>query len=216
MTISSSETVISALTRTGSPYPSSVISVPYRPFGIGRIASSIASRERSTMWSASGSMLARSNSVIMSRNRSAPVSLQLTSDRRSPLASTGLRELAPRIASRSALSVPRSRSFMCGKRTPSSWIDLASAVNPRPPTSTRWQVEASSATGSRSRKAGETTTKSNRCPVPSHGSLVTNTSPGRIPATGNRTRKCSTARAIVFTCPGVPVTACAIMRPRRS
>ena len=120
MTISASETVIRALTRTGSPYPSSVISVPYRPFGIARIASSIASRERSTMWSASGSMRVRSNSAIISRSRSAPVSLQLTSDRRSPLTSTGLRVLASRIARRSSLSVPRSRSFMCGMRTPSS------------------------------------------------------------------------------------------------
>ena len=34
--------------------------------------------------------------------------------------------------------------------------------------------------------------------------MVTKTSPGFIDSTGNRARKCSTARAIVLTCPGVP------------
>ena len=117
---------------------------------------------------------------------------------------------------RSSLSIPSLRSRMCGIRTPSSKMDFASAENPRPPTSMTWHVDARSATGFASRQAGDTTTKSKRCPVPSHGSLVTKTSPGLIDSTGNRARKCSTARAIVLTCPGVPVTAWAIMRPRRS
>ena len=114
------------------------------------------------------------------------------------------------------MSAPPSRSFMCGMSTPSSCTDLASAENPRPPTSMTWQVDARSATGLPSRQAGDTTTKSNRWPVPSHGSFVTKTSPGFIVSAGNRARKCSTARAIVLTCPGVPVTAWAIMRPARS
>ena len=71
-------------------------------------------------WSASGSMLSRSNSDIMSRRRSAPVSLQLTRDRRSPRTSTGLRVLARRIVMRSSFSTPSARSLMWGIRTPSS------------------------------------------------------------------------------------------------
>src|SRR6516225_1160629 len=56
--------------------------------------------------------------------------------------------------------------------------------------------------------------KSCRCPVPFHGSLVTKMSPGRMLAIGKRSMKWITARAMELTCPGVPVTAWAIIWPR--
>ena len=76
-----------------------------------------------------------------------------------------------------------------------------------------WQVEAKKPISFFLRNAGVTVTKSNRCPVPIHGSFVTSTSPGLSVCAGKRSRKCATAVAMVFTCPGVPVTACASMRP---
>ena len=82
--------------------------------------------------------------------------------------------------------------------------------------STRCAVQANIATMRPSMNVGDTTTRSYRWPVPFHGSLVTNTSPSRICATGNTARKCPTERAIVLMCPGVPVTACANIRPCRS
>ena len=42
-----------------------------------------------------------------------------------------------------------------------------------------------------------------------------NTSPGRIASIGNFVRKCFTQIAMALTCPGVPVTACATISPRR-
>ncbi len=99
---------------------------------------------------------------------------------------------------------------------PSSYTERASALKPTPPTSTVWQVDANSATGRPSRNTGVTMTKSNRCPVPIQGSLVTKTSPGRIDSSGKREKKCFTAAAIELTWPGVPVTACASMLPRVS
>jgi hypothetical protein len=168
------------------------------------------------MCAASVSSEASPNSAIISSNRRAPTSLHDTSDSTSPRASTGLRELACTIASRSSLSTPARKSRRCGMQVPSSNTERASAENPTPPTSMVWQVEANSATACPSRNTGVTTTKSNRWPVPSQGSLVTNTSPGCIVATGKRSRKCPTATAIVLTWPGVPVTACASMRPAMS
>ena len=48
------------------------------------------------------------------------------------------------------------------------------------------------------------------------GSLVTSTSPGRSVSTGKRSRKWIMPVAIELMWPGVPVTAWATMRPRRS
>ena len=76
-----------------------------------------------------------------------------------------------------------------------------------------WQVEAKKPMSFFFRNAGVTVTKSNRWPVPIQGSLVTSTSPGLSDSSGKRSRKCATAVAMVLTCPGVPVTACASMRP---
>ena len=63
------------------------------------------------------------------------------------------------------------------------------------------------------RNVGVTAVKSLRCPVPSQGSLVRKTSPSSIISSGYFARKLFTDAAIAFTCPGVPVTACASMRP---
>ena len=153
------------------------------------------------------------NSAIMSSSRRTPTSLQLIRDRMSPRASIGLRELAWTMASTSSFSTPPLASRRCGIQVPSSNTELASAEKPRPPTSMVWQVEANRATGWPPRNTGVTTTKSNRWPVPSQGSLVMNTSPASIEAKGKRCRKWPTAIAMVLTCPGVPVTACANMRP---
>ncbi|MCY1216723.1 hypothetical protein D9M72_286070 [compost metagenome] len=54
---------------------------------------------------------------------------------------------------------------------------------------------------------------SKRWPVPFQGSLVSSTSPSRSNSGGKTFRKCLTDSAIAFTWPGVPVTACAIIRP---
>ena len=66
------------------------------------------------------------------------------------------------------------------------------------------------------RNAGLTTVRSCRWPVPSQGSLVMKWSPSRIVSTGNFARKCPTLSIMELTWPGVPVTACASIRPRRS
>ena len=55
-----------------------------------------------------------------------------------------------------------------------------------------------------------------KCPEVNHGSLVMNTSPGSMVSTGCLAMKCPTPSAMELMCPGVPVTACASMRPRRS
>ena len=62
-------------------------------------------------------------------------------------------------------------------------------------------------------KVGVTAVKSFKCPVPSHGSLVRKTSPSSMVSSGYLSRKLLTDAAIAFTCPGVPVTACASIRP---
>ena len=90
----------------------------------------------------------------MSMRRRAPVSLALTSDRRSPLTSMGLRELARMIDSSSSLITPALRSFKCGMSVPSSKEELALADIPTPPTSMTWQVEAKIATGFLLKKTG--------------------------------------------------------------
>ena len=87
---------------------------------------------------------------------------------------------------------------------------------PSPPMSMMCAVLANSPTMRPPWKAGVTTVRSCRCPVPSHGSLVMKWSPGCITVAGNLRRKCPTASAIEFTWPGVPVTACASIRPSRS
>ena len=112
-----------------------------------------------------------------------------------------------------ASTSPAFANLMIGTLRPSSKTWLASAVRPRPPTSTTWLVDANNAIGWPARNAGVTSVKSCRCPVPCHGSLVMNTSPSAISSRGNALRKWPTERAIELTCPGVPVTACASMRP---
>ena len=103
-----------------------------------------------------------------------------------------------------------------GRRIPSSKTWFASAPKPRPPTSAMWLVAANSATGRPSRKVGVTTVKSLRCPVPSQGSFVMRTSSSPSVSTGKSRRKNPTEAAMALTWPGVPVTACASMRPERS
>ena len=85
----------------------------------GPLASSSASRRASSRRCSprAGPMPVRANSAIISRSRSAPVSLQLTSDRMSPLTSTGLRVFASRIVMRSSLSAPH-RAASCGGSAP--------------------------------------------------------------------------------------------------
>jgi hypothetical protein len=96
-------------------------------------------------------------------------------------------------------------------------IDLPpDGLAPMPPISTTCVVLANNATALPSLKVGLTTVRSNRCPVPFHGSLVISTSPVLERLDRNASRKWRTARAMVLTCPGVPVTACATMRPWRS
>ncbi len=82
--------------------------------------------------------------------------------------------------------------------------------------SAEWQVEAKKATQSRPRKTGEQIVTSFRCPDVFHGSLVMSTSPGSIVSMGKAARMCFIASAMELICPGVPVTAWATMKPRRS
>ena len=63
-------------------------------------------------------------------------------------------------------------------------------------------------------KTGVTIAKSFRCPVPFHGSLVMKTSPSRIVCSGIAQEMRDRLRHRVDV-PGVPVTACASMRPSR-
>ena len=74
-----------------------------------------------------------------------------------------------------------------------------------------WQVEAKKATQSRPRKIGLHTVTSLRWPEVFHGSLVMSTSPGSSRSSGYAARMCFMASAIELMCPGVPVTAWAIM-----
>ena len=64
-------------------------------------------------------------------------------------------------------------------------------------------------------KIGVSTVMSKKCPADSHGSLVVTTSPGFRLLANMRTR-CAPAIASELMWPGVPVLACATMRPRRS
>ena len=79
-----------------------------------------------------------------------------------------------------------------------------------------WQVEAKRATQSAPRKTGVQIVTSFRWPEVFHGSLVMSTSPGARVSTGMSASMCFMARAIELMWPGVPVTACATMKPRRS
>ena len=79
--------------------------------------------------------------------------------------------------------------------------------------STTWVVDAKRATMRPRWKVGVTAVKSFRWPVPSQGSLVRNTSPSSMVWSGYLARKLRTDAAIAFTCPGVPVTAWASIRP---
>src|SRR4051812_13420505 len=63
---------------------------------------------------------------------------------------------------------------------------------------------------------GVTTVKSLRCPEVSQGSLLIKLSPSCKVSQGYSLRKWRTAIAIVLICPGVPVTAWAIIFPRVS
>src|SRR5580704_1189885 len=65
-------------------------------------------------------------------------------------------------------------------------------------------------------KAGTMTVMSKKWPAESHGSLVISTSPGSRVCVGKASMKCLPAAASELIWPGVPVTACATMRPRRS
>src|SRR5215204_4230261 len=64
-------------------------------------------------------------------------------------------------------------------------------------------------------KIGVSTVMSKKCPAESQGSLVVTTSPGLRLLAKMRTR-CAPAIANELMWPGVPVLACATMRPRRS
>src|SRR4029079_11880803 len=64
-------------------------------------------------------------------------------------------------------------------------------------------------------KIGVSTVMSKKCPADSQGSLVATTSPGLRLLAKMRTRW-PPAIASELMCPGVPVLACATMRPRRS
>src|SRR3954464_3834517 len=64
-------------------------------------------------------------------------------------------------------------------------------------------------------KIGVSTVMSKKCPAESQGSLVATTSPGFRLLAKMRTR-CAPAIASELMWPGVPVLACATMRPRRS
>src|SRR5712671_2966796 len=64
-------------------------------------------------------------------------------------------------------------------------------------------------------KIGDSTVMSKKCPADSHGSLVVTTSPGLRLLAKMRTRW-APAMASELMWPGVPVLACATMRPRRS
>ncbi len=64
-------------------------------------------------------------------------------------------------------------------------------------------------------KIGVSTVMSKKCPADSQGSLVMTTSPGLRLLAKMRTR-CAPAMASELMWPGVPVLACATMRPRRS
>ena len=94
------------------------------------------------------------------------------SDKRSPRTCSGSRTLALSMSKKVRFSSPESTIFMCGTSNPSSYTVVASAEKPLPPMSITWQVDAKNPTSFCSRNAGVTMTKSNRCPVPSHGSLV--------------------------------------------
>src|SRR5258708_36526843 len=64
-------------------------------------------------------------------------------------------------------------------------------------------------------KIGDSTVMSKKCPADSHGSLVVTTAPGLRLFAKSRTR-CAPAIASELMWPGVPVLACATIRPRRS
>jgi len=103
-----------------------------------------------------------------------------------------------------------------GMKSPSSYTSRASAERTWPPISAEWQVEAKKAMRSPPRKTGLQMVTSLRWPDVFHGSLVMTTSPGSHASTGYTSRTCFMARAMELMCPGVPVTACATIQPRRS
>ena len=105
---------------------------------------------------------------------------------------------------------------MIGMNSPSSYTSRASAESTWPPMSAEWQVDAKKATQSRPRNTGVQIVTSFRCPEVFHGSLVMSTSPGSSVPIGYAARKCFIASAMELMCPGVPVTAWATMKPRRS
>src|SRR4029453_3465736 len=82
--------------------------------------------------------------------------------------------------------------------------------------SAEWHVDAKNAKQSAPRNTGVQIVTSLRCPEVFHGSLVIRTSPGTMVSTGHAARKCFMASAMELMWPGVPVTACATMKPRRS
>ena len=145
-----------------------------------------------------------------------PASLQAQREYTSPSSSTGRRVPARRMSKKVSLATPRSKHFTIGMYIPSSNTERPSGPMPSPPTSITWAVLANRPIIWPPWKAGETTVRSCRWPVPSHGSFVMKWSPGFMVAAGKRRRKWPTLSIIEFTWPGVPVTACASIRPCRS
>ena len=71
-----------------------------------------------------------------------------------------------------SFATPAAKHLTIGMYIPSSNTLRPSGPMPRPPMSITWAVLANSPTMRPAWKAGDTTVRSCRCPVPSHGSLV--------------------------------------------
>ena len=168
----------------GCSMPSTRIVEFHMPLGSSPIASSMARCDDVMMCSANSSKSVMAYSSIIEMRRAAPVSLQAASEWMSPMTCTGSRTLASMIATTFGSNTPSVANFRIGRYRPSWYTSFESVVNPAPPMSTTWLVQANSATSSPRRNAGVTTTMSNRWPVPFHGSLVRKMSPGRISDAG--------------------------------
>src|SRR5215472_7658409 len=155
------------------------------------MASRMARSERAKSSSARPSSESRRYSSMSRRTRFSISSLALTCAQMSPMVWSGVRTLARMRLMRVWSRCPPRMMRLNGMWIPSSKSSRASMARTRPPMSGMCEVVAEKATRRPPWKIGFARHTSLMCPVPSQGSLVMSTSPGRRSLPNSR-RKCRT------------------------
>src|SRR5215813_14172113 len=179
------------------------------------MAPRMARSERAKSSSARPSSESRPYSSMSRRTRFSISSFALTCAQMSPMVWSGVRTLARMRLMRVWSRCPSRMMRLNGMWRPSSKSSRASMARTRPPMSGMCEVVAEKATRRPPWKIGFTRHTSLMCPVPSQGSLVMSTSPGRRSLPNSR-RKCRTVAGKVPMKEGMLPEFWASAKPRAS